>query len=70
MANINFPSNPTASQTYTFNGTTWTFNGVAWSTSQPGFGPQGATGPAGSGGGGGGTTASNATGYLYLFYNY
>lgn len=41
MPNINFPSNPTASQTYTFNGATWTFNGVAWSTSQPGFGPQG-----------------------------
>ena len=30
MPNINFPSNPTASQTYTFGYTTWTYNGNAW----------------------------------------
>jgi hypothetical protein len=30
MPNINFPSNPTASQTYIFGSTTWIFNGNAW----------------------------------------
>jgi hypothetical protein len=47
---INFPSNPTASQTYTFNGSTWTYNGYAWNLSATnigGTGPQGILGPQG-----------------------
>ena len=36
MPNINFPSNPTASQTYTFGSTNWTFNGNAWVASDGG----------------------------------
>ncbi len=35
---INFPSNPTASQTYTFNGSTWTYNGYAWNLSATNIG--------------------------------
>jgi hypothetical protein len=53
MPNINFPSSPTMSQSYTFNGSTWIYNGKAWvlnGTSGPAgvsgaTGPQGATGP-------------------------
>ena len=36
MPNINFPSNPTASQTYTFSSTIWTYNGNAWVASGDG----------------------------------
>ena len=36
MPNINFPSNPTASQTYTFGSTIWTYNGNAWVASGDG----------------------------------
>ena len=46
MANINFPSNPTASQNYTFESTTWTYNGNAWVASGN-IGPQGPVGPDG-----------------------
>ena len=53
MPNINFPSNPTASQTYTFGSTTWTFNGVAWV----------AGGSGGAGQGGSGTGTGNLGGY-------
>ena len=63
MANINFPSNPTASQTYSFNGTTWTYNGYGWilgGTVGP-QGYQGPTGPAGTGGGGSGNYVVSAT---------
>jgi hypothetical protein len=42
MPNINFPSNPTASQTYTFESTTWTYNGNAWVASVN-IGPVGMT---------------------------
>ena len=37
MPNINFPSNPTASQTYTFGSTSWTYNGNAWVASGGGI---------------------------------
>jgi len=37
MPNINFPSNPTASQTYTFGSTNWTYNGNAWVASDGGI---------------------------------
>ena len=47
MANINFPSNPTASQTYTFGSTTWTYNGNAWVAGGGSIGAQGFTGPQG-----------------------
>lgn len=30
MATLNFPSNPSANATYSFNGKTWTYNGSAW----------------------------------------
>jgi hypothetical protein len=46
MPNINFPSNPTASQTYIFGSTTWIFNGNAWVASGN-IGPQGPGGPDG-----------------------
>jgi hypothetical protein len=46
MPNINFPSNPTASQTYIFGTTTWIFNGNAWVASGN-IGPQGPGGPDG-----------------------
>lgn len=41
MPNINFPTNPTASQTYTFDNKTWVYNGYAWVVSGT-IGPQGA----------------------------
>ena len=47
MPNINFPSNPTASQTYTFESTTWTYNGNAW-VGSGNIGPQGPVGPEGT----------------------
>lgn len=46
MANINFPTNPTASQVYVFNGTSWTYNGYAWIVNGS-IGPQGFQGPQG-----------------------
>lgn len=48
-SSINFPSNPTMSQPYSFNGTTWIFNGYAWVAQQPSgaTGPQGSQGPQG-----------------------
>jgi hypothetical protein len=52
MPNINFPSGPTTSQSYTFNGSTWIYNGKAWilngtSGPQGNQGPQGDQGPQG-----------------------
>ena len=46
MPNINFPSNPSASQIYTFGSTNWTYNGNAWVASGN-IGPQGPGGPDG-----------------------
>jgi len=63
---INFPSNPTASQTYTFNGIIWTYNGYAWSSTSGsgggGAGSQGPTGPQGNTGTQGPTGSSGSTG--------
>ena len=81
MANINYPSNPTASQVYTFGGSSWRYNGSAWVAIGT-VGPQGTQGPAGTNGtiGVNGSTGTQgpigATGpnnpatNLFLFYNY
>lgn len=63
MANINFPANPTAGQTYTFNGNVWTYNGYGWVLSGT-IGPQG---PAGNKGATGSITPAYG---IYLGYNF
>ena len=84
MANINYPSNPTASQVYTFGGSSWRYNGSAWvaigTVGPQGFqgpsGPQGTNGTigvngsTGSQGPIGATGANNPATNLFLFYNY
>jgi hypothetical protein len=60
---INFPTNPTNGQTYTYGGITWTWNGTAWDKSSSGGGtPGGAVGDIqykGNSGDFGGTAALN-----------
>lgn len=61
----NFPSNPTANQTYLYNNIRWKYNGYSWEIDlQTGLiGATGATGAPGTGGGGGtGNVAINFDG--------
>lgn len=50
---INFPLNPTASQTYVFNGVTWVYDGTVWNLQS--------SGGSGGGGGGGGEASDSFT---------
>ena len=60
---INFPTNPTIGQTYTYGGITWTWNGTGWDkTTGSGSGNTGATGATGPQGNTGATGTTGATG--------
>ena len=69
---INFPSNPSIGQVYTFNGRNWMWKGYSWllvgdygptgASPQGPQGPQGAAGPTGATGPTGPTGATGATG--------
>lgn len=62
MALLDFPSNPTVGQTYSFNGRTWTWNGTGWAMGGGPIGPTGYTGPIGPTG----TTGNTGPGGLVL----
>jgi hypothetical protein len=55
---INFPSNPTQSQIYTFNNSIWIYNGYAWVLASS----AGTSGTSGTSGSGSGTSGSGAPG--------
>jgi hypothetical protein len=61
---LDFPSNPSSGQTYSYNSITWEYNGVAWDKQGGGgsIGPQGNTGATGATGATGPQGNTGATG--------
>ena len=65
---IDFPSNPSSGQTYSYAGQQWEYNGVAWDkTTGSGSGPTGPTGPQGNTGA---TGAQGEPGQSSNYYSY
>ena len=59
---INFPSNPSPSEVYTFGTRSWQWTGTAWIQTSTTLGPTGPTGPTGSQGPTGPTGATGPKG--------
>lgn len=68
---IDFPTNPTSGQTYSYNSITWEYNGVAWDKQGGGgsVGPQGNTGATGATGPQGNTGATGPVGNYVISFN-